>query len=269
MKKVAFQGEHGAYSEVACFKFFGKNAKTTGCKTFREVFESVRKGRADYGIVPIENSTVGPVYETYDLLMKYKLKVCGEAYVQIRHCLIGNKGAGLKDIKRVYSHAQALGQCDEFLSKLNAERFSVYDTAGAARMIKGKKEEAAIAGEAAARVYGLKVIKKGIETNRSNTTRFFVISKKEKKLKGKADKTSIVIECRHVPGALFRCLGAFEKRRINLTKIESRPMPNKPWEYLFYLDFGSGLDERKTKLALEELKMNATNIKILGTYKKG
>lgn len=277
--KVAFQGEHGAYSEIAACKFFG-NGKldTLPAKMLKDVFKKVKSKEADNGIVPVENSTAGDVHETYDLLLENGLKVTGEAYLRIEHCLIGHKDAELKDVKKVYSHTQALAQCDEFLNVLGAEEFAVYDTAGAVMIIKqhGKKEEAAIASEQAAKMYGLKVLKKGIQTDNDNTTRFFIITgkkgkekQKETPVKSGGRKTSIVFSTKHEAGALYRCLGGFAANSINMTKLVSRPLKNRQWEYAFYLDFVGDLNDEHVKKALNTLQKNSLFAKILGCYNTG
>lgn len=280
---MAFQGEHGAYSEVAAQKYFGERGaekpQTEPTKTLKEVFGKARKGKADYGIVPVENSTAGDVHETYDLLLEDGLNVYGELFLRIEHCLIGQKDAELKGIKRVYSHAQALAQCDEFLNMLGAEEFAVYDTAGAVMMVKqhGKKEDAAIASEQAANICGLKVLKKGIQTDRDNTTRFFIISRKKEKQtekqtetrKSSSRKTSIVFSTKHEPGALYKCLGGFAKNNINMTKLVSRPMKKRQWEYVFYLDFTGDKEDAAVKDALKEAGNNALFLKVLGSYNAG
>lgn len=265
--KVAFQGEIGAYSEEAAFKFFGNKIQTIPCQTFSDVFKAVEKRRVDFGTIPIENSLEGTVGQNYDLLLRSNLNIFGEQALKISHCLIANKGVKIESIKKVYSHPQALGQCREFLEKLKLEAIPVYDTAGGVRMLKeeGKKEAAAIASERAGKIYQMKILRKGIETNKQNFTRFFIISKNEAK-RVKNSKTSIVFFLRNIPGALFKSLESFAKIKINLTKIESRPIMGKPWEYHFYLDFEGHKEEKKIKEALEELKEKTLFIKILGSY---
>lgn len=265
--KVAFQGERGAYSEEAAFKFFRNKIKTISYKYFSDVFKAVEKGETDFGVVPIENSLEGTVGQNYDLLLKSNLKIGGEIILKITHCLISNKEVSIKSIRRVYSHPQALGQCREFLEKLKVEIIPFSDTAGSVKMIKEKKlkDAAAIANEKAAKIYRMKILKKGIEKNHLNFTRFLIISKKEKKRTGK-DKTSIVFSTKHTPGALFKALECFAKRKINLTKIESRPIIGKPWEYNFYLDFEGHQDEKIIKEVLKDLKKNILFLKIFGSY---
>jgi len=266
--KVAFQGELGAYSEEAAFSFFENKIQTIPCHTFSEVFKIVEKNKAQYGIIPIENSLEGTIGQNYDLLLKSNLKIFGELILKISHCLISNKDQKIDSIKKVYSHPQALGQCREFLEKRKLEGIPTYNTAGSVKMLKeGKIEKGAgvIASEKAAKFYGMKILKKGIETNPYNFTRFFIISKKKSK-KAKKNKTSIVFSTKHIPGALFKVLELFAKEKINLTKIESRPIVGKPWEYNFYLDFEGHKEEEKIKKVLKEAKNNALFLKVLGSY---
>lgn len=265
--KVAFQGEPGAYSEEAAFKFFSESIEPVGCKTFSSVFESVEKESAEYGIVPVENSLEGTVGKVYDLFLEHDLKPRGEIFHRIRHCLISFPGKSLESIKTVYSHPQALGQCRDFLEKQDYEMVPVYDTAGGVRMVKekGLENSAGIASEIAAEIYKMKVVQKGIETNPHNYTRFLVLAEKGAEPTGE-DKTSIIFSTKHIPGALFRVLGVFAQREINLTKIESRPIAGKPWEYNFYLDFEGHIREEKTKEALEELRKHINFLKIIGSY---
>ncbi|MFX1507870.1 MAG: prephenate dehydratase [Promethearchaeota archaeon] len=267
--KVAFQGEHGAYSELAAVQLFGRTIETIPCKTFSEVFNIVEKGDAHYGLIPIENSLEGSIGQNYDLLLKTDLKVSGETILRIVHCLIANRGAFLDKIKKVYSHPQALGQCREFLEELNITTIPVYDTAGSVKMVKesGDKDAAGIASELAANIYHMKILKKGIETNKNNFTRFFVISKNEALPTGD-DKTSLVFMARHEPGSLYQALKAFADKKINLTKLESRPIIGKPWEYRFYLDFIGHLEEHHIKEAIKDLRKNSTFVRVIGSYPK-
>ena len=266
---IAFQGERGAYSESAVYKYFGGSAEPKPCRSFREVFEEVKRGRADFGVVPIENSIEGSVNQVYDLFLEYDLKVCGEVILKIEHCLVANPGADLNSIRVIYSHPQALAQCRSFLENLGCEMISTYDTAGSVKMIKEKrmKDAGAIAGERAAEIYGMSILARGIADNPNNYTRFFVISGDDAPPTGN-DKTSIIFSTKHVPGALYRALGEFAIRNINLTKIESRPTKQRPWEYNFYLDFEGHRTEERCKEALEGLREKAVFVKILGSYPK-
>jgi chorismate mutase/prephenate dehydratase len=267
--KVAFQGERGAYSESAVYQFFGSDTEVKPCREFREVFENVKTQKTNFGVVPVENSIEGSVSQNYDLFLKYDLKVCGEVIVKIEHCLIANPGTALADIRAVYSHPQALGQCRTFLEELGRELIPTYDTAGSVKMLKekGLKNAAAVASERAANLYGMQILAKDIADNPENYTRFFVLSKEDANASGK-DKTSIIFGAAHEPGALYHALGEFAKRKINLTKIESRPTKQKPWEYNFYLDFEGHRTEKRCIEALKALEKYASFIKILGSYPK-
>ena len=267
--KVAYQGEPGAYSESAVYSYFGSSADPLPCKTFSDVFRSVEMGRTKYGIVPIENSIEGSVNAVYDLFLKYDPKVCGEIILRIAHCLIANPGTKLEDIKVIYSHPQALGQCRTYLESLNCELISTYDTAGSVKMIKEERlmDAGAIAGERAAKIYNMAILARDIADNPNNYTRFFVLSQNDAPPTGN-DKTSVIFSTKHVPGALYEALGEFAKRRINLTKIESRPTKRRPWEYNFYLDFEGHRREKRCAEALEGLRRKAVFVKVLGSYPK-
>lgn len=267
--RVAFQGEIGAYSESAIYEFFGLDVQPIPCKRFSDVFSYVERGETEFGVVPVENSIEGSVTQVYDLFLEHEVKVCGEVILKIVHCLIANPGVNLNSIKVVYSHPQALGQCRSFLERLGCELISTYDTAGSVKMIKERKllDAAAIASERCAEIYGMEILAKDIADSPNNFTRFFVLSTFDAPPTGN-DKTSIIFSTKHVPGALYRALGEFALRGINLTKIESRPNKRKPWEYNFYLDFEGHRTEAKCMEALEGLKANTTFIKILGSYPK-
>jgi chorismate mutase/prephenate dehydratase len=265
--KVAFQGERGAYSESAVYKFFGEFAEVKPYRDFKDVFESIEKQETIFGVVPVENSIEGSVNQTYDLFLKHDLKVRGEVIVKIEHCLIANPTTKLGDIKAVYSHPQALAQCRTFLEKSGWELIPTYDTAGSVKILKekGLKNAAAVASEKAADLYEMKILARDIADNPENYTRFFVIAKEDAPMTGK-DKTSVIFAATHKPGALYNALGEFAKRGINLTKIESRPTKQTPWEYNFYLDFEGHRNELQCAEALEALKEHAAFIKILGSY---
>lgn len=267
--KVAFQGERGAYSESAVYKYFGSHVQTVPRKRFSDVFRSVETGETDFGVVPVENSIEGSVNLVYDLFLEYNVKVCGEIILKIAHCLIANPETDLSSIKIIYSHPQALAQCRNFLEHLGCELISTYDTAGSVKMIKEKRivDAAAIAGEQAAEIYKMGILAKNIADNPNNYTRFFVLSKIDAPPSGN-DKTSIIFSTRHVPGALYKALGEFAVRGINLTKIESRPTKQRPWEYNFYLDFEGHRSETRCAKALKELETKSVFVKILGSYPK-
>lgn len=267
--RVAFQGERGAFSEIAAIKYFGPSIRPVLCKTFGEIFRKVNNKEADYGILPIENSQTGGINEAHDLLLHQKLFAVGEVKLKVGHCLITKDEIDFKLIKKVYSHPQALAQCEGFLSKNlpHCQIIPVYDTAGSVKMIKGLKRNnvAAIASNWAAELYDLKILRKEIQDNKHNYTRFLVLSPKISP-DPKSNKTSIIFAVVSRPGALYKCLKEFALRDINLTRLESRPSKQKPWEYVFYTDFEKGLFEQSAQETLEELKKHTTFVKVIGTY---
>ena len=267
MVKVAFQGERGAFSEDAAAKLFGKNIDFLPCIRLKEAFELVSQDKIDFGVVPVENSQAGSINDTYDLLLAYPLNIFAEVILKVSHCLMALPRQKLADIATIYSHPQALAQCDEFLSKLKVEIVPSYDTAGSAKMIKEKKLTncAAIASKRAADIYGLQILAPEIETSANNYTKFVAVSK-QKANPAQRDKTSLVFSAEHKPGSLYRILGIFATRNINLTKLESRPSRIKPWEYVFYADFEGHLDGEVYQEAMRELQRETTFIKILGSY---
>jgi prephenate dehydratase len=266
MAKAAFQGERGAFSEDAVITFFG-DIETIPCKSFSNVFETVLKDEADFGMVPVENSQAGSINEIYDLLLDYPLNIFGEINMRINHCLVALPGENLAEIKVVYSHPQAISQCQEFLNKLNVEIVPGYNTAGSAKRIKEEntKGQAAIASKRAAQIYELVILAADIETNPHNYTKFFIISKKKAKRAAK-NKTSLVFSTKNMPGTLYHILGAFASRNINLSKLESRPSKDTPWEYVFYVDFEGHIEDKICQEALAELKGKTSFLKILGSY---
>jgi chorismate mutase/prephenate dehydratase len=266
---VAYQGEPGAYSEEAAFRFFGKSARGVPYDNLDQVFEAVESGEVPFAMVPVENSLEGSITRAYDLLLDSPLMVCGESELRISHCLIALEGASLDTIRFVYSHPQALAQSRNFLKKLNAEIVPASDTAGSVRMIKeeGRLDAAAVASAKAAELYGLKIIAREIEDNPHNYTRFFILSKEDSLPTGN-DKTSIVFSLKHKPGALYDCLEEFARRKVNLTKLESRPTRHQPWEYNFYMDFFGHREEKEVGEALKALEEHAVFVKILGSYPK-
>ena len=267
--KVAFQGERGAFSEIAAIKFFGSSIEPVLCKTFEEIFKKINCKEADYGLLPIENSQTGGINEAHDLLLHQELFAVGAVKLKVEHCLITKDEINFKLIKKVYSHPQALAQCEGFLSKNlpHCQIIPVYDTAGSVKMISNLKKNnvAAIASNWAAELYGLKIIRKGIQDNKYNYTRFLVLSS-EISPDPKNNKTSIIFAVVSKPGALYKCLKEFALRDLNLTRLESRPSKQKPWEYIFYTDFEKGLFEQSAREVLEELKKHTTFVKVIGTY---
>lgn len=269
--KVSFQGEYGAFSEQAATAYFGSKCLVVPRPQFRDVFDDIKRKRSDFGIIPIENSLFGSVHQNFDLLQEYPLHIIGELKLRIRMNLMALKSVAQSAVRHVYSHPQALGQCDTFLQSMNnVTLHQFYDTAGAAKMIAEEQrfDSAAIASEQAARHYGLRILKKGIETDHRNFTRFLVLSRSPVQPTGKS-KTSLLFATHHRPGSLVHCLSLFSDRKINLMKIESRPFVGKPWEYLFFVDLES--DRRNPRFidALARLKSLASYVKILGSYHIG
>lgn len=266
---MAFQGEIGAFSEEAALLFFGPSIIARPFRSLPEVFDVVEKADVEAGIVPVENSLEGSINQTYDLLLGSKLKVCGEVVLRISHCLIANKRINLDSIKKVYSHPQALAQCRKFLDRLGSELIPTYDTAGSVKMLKENKlkDSGAIASFRAAKIYGMKTLVRNIEDDENNYTRFFILSKNDSPLTGN-DKTSIIFSAKNIPGALYSSLKEFAIRKINLTRIESRPTRRTPWEYNFYLDFEGHKTEKKCQRALVALSKKTEFMKVLGSYHK-
>lgn len=268
---VAFQGEHGAYSEDACIKYFGEKVQTRPYPDFQSVFEMVEHDKVTHAVVPVENSIEGSVAQVNDLLLDHDLTISGEVIVPIRHCLMAYDDATLETVREVISHPQALGQCRKFLSNHPEWKLTPgYDTAGSARIVAEAKriDVASIASRRAAMVYGLKILKEDIQSEVVNFTRFFVLEKNPGPVDG-ANKTSIVFATKNVPGALHKCLGEFASRGVNLSKLESRPRKNKPWVYVFYADFDGSMDDPNCHAAIGGLLKTGAFVKILGSYKKG
>jgi len=264
--KIAFQGEPGAYSEQAVFEYFGK-VETQPCESFEEVFAAVRSGGCESALIPIENSLAGSIHQNYDLLLRHDLHIVGEHFLRVRHCLIALPGVKKSEIKKAISHPQALGQCDAYLRKHGIKAEQVYDTAGSVKMLKesGARDTAAIASRRAAEIYKMEIVEEGIEDNSENYTRFLAIAREATQPKGEA-KTSIVFTLRNEPGALFKALSVFALRDIDLTKIESRPLQGKPWEYLFYIDFIGATQDETARRALDHLGEYAAMLRVLGSY---
>ena len=266
---VAFQGERGAYSEAAVIGFCEEIVELLPCTSFEAVFDAVTGGAADLGVIPVENSLAGSIHRNYDLLLRYSLPIVGEVQVRVAHELIVLPGVAMADVRRVYSHPQALAQCEGSLTVLlpEAERVATYDTAGSVKMLQdqGIRDGAAIASHRAAEIYGMSVLKTGLEDNAENYTRFLVLAREPVSPQEEA-KTSIVYSMDNRPGALFRSLAVFALRDIDLTKIESRPLQGKPWEYFFYVDFVGSIDDAPAKNALRHLEELATFLRVLGCY---
>jgi prephenate dehydratase len=269
---TAFQGERGAYSEDAVRKAFGAEAEVVPCASFAAVFDAVDQEDVGAALLPIENSQAGSVLEVYDLLMARELVVVGEHLVPVHHCLLALEGQTLGDIREVMSHPQALAQCAAYVEKLGAAPRAAYDTAGSARIVATEKLRgvAAIASARAGEIYGLNVLARGIQTVPDNYTRFFVLAKPGSSLAPASipDKTSVVFGLPNESGALYRALGAVSTRGLNMTKIESRPSRQTPWEYVFYMDFEGDPGDSRVQRAIEELRFHSRFLKILGSYPK-
>lgn len=267
--KIAFQGEPGAYSEAAVFEHIqNQDVETIPCESFEKVFAAVADGSSDQGYIPIENSLAGSIHQNYDLLMRNDLSVIGEHYLRVSHCLIGLPGADLSKIKKVISHPQALAQCDGYLHTLKLVKPEpVYDTAGSVKMVKEKGDPtmAAIASKRSAWLYSMQILVESIEDNPANFTRFLIISR-QPVLSGEDAKTSIVFSLKNEPGSLFRALSALALRDIDLTKIESRPLVGKPFEYLFYIDLLGSTESGAVQRALAHLSEYAVMLRVLGSY---
>ena len=271
MKRVAFQGELGAYSELAIYEYFASPVTVVPKESFPEIFDAVISKEVDHGIIPIENSLAGSIHENYDLLLVHDLVITGEIKLRISHHLLANEGATLSGLNRILSHPQAIAQCNTYLKSLeHVELVSFYDTAGAARHVKesGSLSDAAIASAQAACDYGLVILASGIESNQLNYTRFLILSR-ELEPSAPDAKTSIVFSTKNIPGALFKSLSVFAMRDIDLYKIESRPLPGSPWEYLFYLDFSGDIRDGVTRKAIGHLEEITKMLKVLGSYQKG
>ncbi len=263
--RLAYQGEPGAYSEAAA-RLYSPHADTLPCKTFDEVFDAVLQKRATHGIVPMENSIGGTIHRNYDLLVDHEIPITGEVELDVVHCLQALPGTTLQDIKTVYSHPQALAQCEQYLKELGVAVEAVYDTAGGAKLVAEQKLKgaAALASRRAAEVFGLEVLQEAVQDFEYNITRFFVIGGASP---AEANKTTIVFALPSTPGSLFKALSVFALRDINLSKLESRPMRGRPWEYLFYVDIEARRDDLPTGRALTQLAEFAKWTRILGTYK--
>ena len=265
--KVAYQGEPGAFSENAVLAAF-PDAEPLPCETVRIAFSRVTSGEAEAGVVPVENSQAGSVNETYDLLLNSTLvRIVGEVVVRVDHALLAPTGAKLEQIRRVYSHWQALAQSEDFLASLGVETVAVHDTAGAARMVaaRSRTDEAAVASVKAGARLGLAVLAERIQTHPDNFTKFAVIGTEDPML-GTPDKTSIVMAVRDAPGSLLASLKPFADRAINLTKLESRPRRGAPFEYVFYLDIERPEDDDGLRVALQDVRLHTSMLKILGSY---
>lgn len=275
-QRIAIQGELGAFSQQAVEQLLGNKCEVAPYARFEEVFQALRRRKADAAVIPIENTLAGSVHENYDHLLRFNVRIAAETNVRIVHNLIAAPGVRFKDIRKVYSHPVALNQCLRFFSRhRNLEPVPYYDTAGSVKMVMSNhlRDSGAIASSVAASIYGAKILRRSIEDDRRNYTRFFLLypDRRSRRPTGNHTqwKTSVVFTTRNIPGALFRAISAFALRDLNLTKIESRPLHGKPWEYLFYLDFLGREDEDRVQNALRHLGEIADFLRVLGSYPQG
>jgi arogenate/prephenate dehydratase len=266
--KVAFQGELGAFSQHAAVKIFGSKIEPLPCFAFDDVFEAAARKKTEFAVVPIENTLAGSIHQNYDLLARHSLEIVAETSLRVEHHLIAHPGTGIRSIRQIYSHPSALEQCKRLLRRLKAvEKISFYDTAGSVKFIceRSLRHAAAVASEDAARIYGMKIVRRGIEDDSENYTRFLALARRGRFPHG-GSKTSIVFGLKNEPGVLFKALSVFALRNVDLSKIESRPIRGKPWQYLFYLDLQSDVRNRECMNALRHLRELAPYLKILGSY---
>ena len=266
--RIAFQGEAGAYSEAAALRF-APDADLLACRSFDDVFAAVAEGRATRGILPMENSIGGSIHRNYDLLVEHELPIVGEVELAVDHCLLVRPGTRLHDLKVVYSHPQALAQCERYLARMaGVDIVAVYDTAGGAKMVaEGERTDAgAVASRRAAEVFGLEIAEEKIQDYEENITRFVLIGRTPAPA-DEATKTSIVFALQSTPGALYKALSGFALRDINLTKLESRPIRGRAWEYMFYVDVEVARQSLECGRAITHLGEFSRWVRTLGSYR--
>ncbi len=266
---IAFQGEPGAYSEGALLAFFGEDAQTLPCESFDEAFAAVERGDAGAAILPIENTLGGSIHRNYDLMLRHDFHIVGELNSPIHHQLLALPGVTLEEITTAWSHPQALAQCEFTLDRLGVTREPTYDTAGSAKMVReqGRRDVAAIASRRAAEVYDLVILQENVEDEPDNLTRFVVLAREPVSVpEGVPAKCSLVFSLHNEPGALFKAMAVFALRNLDLTKLESRPLRGRKWEYFFYLDVAASLDEQPLQRALVHLSELTTFQRVLGSY---
>jgi prephenate dehydratase len=266
-KTIAFQGIAGAYSEQAIHQFFGPQVESSAQTTLEDIFLAVEDGAAEHGMLPVENAVAGSVNRSYALLLEHDLRIHAEVILRVRHMLMAPAGTALDEIQRVRSHPQALAQCQRYLERHGLTPEPSFDTAGAARDLAAQPEPgvAVVASELAANLYDLEILDPDIEDYAFNYTRFFVLAL-ESPPRAPRNKTSLIFTTPHQPGALYDCMGEFAKRRINLSKIESRPRLNRPWQYIFYLDFEGHCQDATCEAAIMGLLRRSSFVKLLGSY---
>ncbi|MDE6590499.1 MAG: chorismate mutase, partial [Oscillospiraceae bacterium] len=267
--RVVYQGVPGAYSEQACLNFFGGDVSTTGLEQFEDCFLALREGRADYAVLPIENSSTGAIRQIYDLLTQYECYMVGETTVKVEHCLMAPKGATLDTITHVYSHEQGLFQCERYLNAHpDWKQVPQADTAGSAQMVadSGDITKAAICSARAAELYGLEILARAINHNTQNTTRFVVVSPRLE-LRPGADKISTLFVLPHEAGSLHEVLTVFAIHGLNIVKLESRPLPERSWQYMFFLEFTGQPDDQAVGGALHELAQTTGEFRVLGWFR--
>lgn len=265
--RVVYQGAEGSYSQAAMRKFFGENVNAFHVESFRDAMSAIDEGSADFAVLPIENSTAGIVNEIYDLLVEFENYIVGEQVIPIEHCLLALPGTKMEEIKRVYSHPQSLMQSTRYLSEHDWQQISMQNNAFAALKVAKDKDQtqAAIASEYAGQTYGLEILEKGINDSDSNSTRFIIVTN-QKIFRKNANKISLCLEIPHESGSLYHILSHFIYNNLNMTKIESRPIPERNWEYRFFIDFEGNLADSAVKNALRGLREEARSMKILGNY---
>ena len=266
--KVVFQGVEGAYSFAAMNTYFGSEVDSFHVETWKDAMEAIAGGKADYAVLPIENSTAGIVADIYDLLVEYQHNIVGEQIIRADHVLMGTEGCTLDDIDIVYSHPQALSQCRQYLEKQGWKKEEMINTAVAAKKVKedGLKNQAAIGSRYAAEYFGLQILDDHISFSKTNSTRFIIVSNK-KIYTPDADKISICIELPHESGSLYNILAHIIYNDLNMTKIESRPIPQKNWEYRFFIDFEGNLNDSAVENALRGIEQEASTLRVFGNYR--
>ncbi len=265
--RVVHQGVEGAYSHAAAIQYFGENTEIYHVARFEDAMKEVQLGKADYAVMPIENSSAGAVIDMYDLLTRYDNYIVAETFLPVNHALLGVPGTKIQDVKTVFSHPQALMQCSLFLNNNGLKQISVENTAVAAKRVieEGDRTQAAVASEIAGKLYGLELLKPSIQNNQGNTTRFVILANRKVYQKD-ASKISLCFELPHTSGSLYNMLGNFIYNHVNMIMIQSRPVPGKNWEYRFFVDIEGNLQDAGVKNALRGIGEEAQNFKILGNY---